>query len=179
MEQLYIYIILSKTGTILSKIIGIFTKEEYRHASISLDGDLDTMYSFGRINPYNPFWGGFVTESPRYGTFKRFRNTKVLVLKVPVSAEKYSELEYNIQEVKRNKHKYLYNYPGLMLAAFNLRFKHKNWYYCSEFVHEELVKAGIIETLTDGIVNPMIFTGIEKANIFYTGLLTDYKPALI
>lgn len=27
------------------------------------------MYSFGRRHPYNPFWGGFVIESPRTGNW--------------------------------------------------------------------------------------------------------------
>ena len=39
---------------------------------VERDRDLERMYSFGRRHPYNPFWGGFVIESPRTGTFKRF-----------------------------------------------------------------------------------------------------------
>ena len=51
------------------------------------------MYSFGRRHPYNPFWGGFVIESPRTGTFKRFSETKVLVLSVSVTEEQHAELK--------------------------------------------------------------------------------------
>ena len=54
------YIILTYTGTILSKIVKIYTKKEYSHVSISLDSDLTQMYSFGRLNPYNPFIGGIL-----------------------------------------------------------------------------------------------------------------------
>ena len=54
-----IYIILTFTGTALSRIIKLSTKDEFAHASIALDSELKEMYSFGRLNPYNPFFGGF------------------------------------------------------------------------------------------------------------------------
>ena len=59
-----LYIVISQTGTLLSRILKYITGAEYNHASISLSRDLDKMYSFGRRHPYYPFWGGFVIESP-------------------------------------------------------------------------------------------------------------------
>lgn len=50
-----IYIVLSHTGTNLSKLIKLFTKDEFSHVSISLDIDAKEMYSFGRLRAYNPF----------------------------------------------------------------------------------------------------------------------------
>ena len=88
-----LYIVISQTGTILSRILKQITGAEYNHASISLSRDLERMYSFGRRHPYNPFWGGFVIESPRTGTFKRFSETKVLVLSVSVTEEQHAELK--------------------------------------------------------------------------------------
>lgn len=52
-----IYIILTYTGTLLSKIIKFYTKDEFSHVSLALDIGLNKMYSFGRLNPYNPFIG--------------------------------------------------------------------------------------------------------------------------
>ena len=74
-QNKYVYIVISQTGTILSRILKVFTDREYNHASISLKDDLSVTYSFGRKHPYNPFLGRFVTESPDFGTFKRFANT--------------------------------------------------------------------------------------------------------
>ena len=67
-----IYIILTHTGTILSKIIKYYTGDEFSHVSIALDSQLRKIYSFGRLNPYNPIKGGFVHESVDKGTFRRF-----------------------------------------------------------------------------------------------------------
>ena len=41
-----IYIVLTHSGTALSKIIKGFTKDEFSHVSISLDKELNEMYSF-------------------------------------------------------------------------------------------------------------------------------------
>lgn len=41
-----IYIILTYTGTILSKIIKIFTRDEFAHVSISLDVNLKEIQLF-------------------------------------------------------------------------------------------------------------------------------------
>ena len=43
-----IYIVLTHTGTTLSKIIKTYTKDEFSHVSIALDNKLQEMYSFGR-----------------------------------------------------------------------------------------------------------------------------------
>ena len=55
-----IYIMLSFTGTILSRIVKVVTLKEYSHVSVALDLEFNSLYSFGRINPKNPFSGGFV-----------------------------------------------------------------------------------------------------------------------
>ena len=69
-----VYIILTNSGSLLSKVIKFYTKKEYTHVSISLDRGLRKMYSFGRLKAYNPFIGGFVHESKNHGPFKRFKN---------------------------------------------------------------------------------------------------------
>ena len=71
-----LYITLTHTGTLLSRIIKVFTKDEFSHISIALDEELEEMYSFGRLHAYNPFWGGFVHDGIDTGTFKSFRNTR-------------------------------------------------------------------------------------------------------
>lgn len=54
-----IYIVLTKTGTLLSKAIGMYTGKEMNHASIAFDEGLSEMYSFGRRQLNNPLSGGF------------------------------------------------------------------------------------------------------------------------
>ena len=98
-----IYIVITHTGTLLSKIIRSYTKDEFSHVSLSLDIDLKQMYSFGRLNPYNPFFGGFVQEYQDDGTFKRFKNTRTKIIELDITDDQFDKLIKNIQYFKENK----------------------------------------------------------------------------
>lgn len=173
-----IYIVISKTGTILCKMLKHFTHEEYNHASLSLDRNLDIMFSFGRINPYFPWYGGFVEESPHFGTFKRFSETEVHVLAVPVSDEIYDRLESEMHQMLADKRNYHYDTLGLILAGFKKIYRRENYYYCSEFVREELVKHEIENPeLFPEIVRPTDFLNIPNASEIYSGKLREFAAA--
>ena len=105
-----IYIILTYTGTILSRVVKAYTGAEYSHVSIGLDANLKMMYSFGRLNPYNPFIGGFVHEGINIGTFKRFKNTQTAVYSIIISDEQYNRLAQTIHKVETTSKKYKFNF---------------------------------------------------------------------
>lgn len=170
-----IYIVISQTGTILSRILKRITGAEYNHVSLSLSENLQTLYSFGRKYPRNPFLGGFVTESPNYGTFKYFSNTKVLVLALPIENEKYEAISEFINYMVDNRKKYKYNYFGLWFAAVNLCLKFNNRYYCSEFVRDVLRKFEIegSEKMAD-IVQPIHFLDLPNTTEYYCGKLSKF-----
>ncbi len=176
-EREKIYIVLSQTGTILSRVLKILTRAPYNHSSIALDEDLQTMYSFGRAHPYNPFVGAFVKESPASGTFKRFKNTRVMVLEFEVSSEKREELGHILGEMLRERARYHYNYLGLFLAAIRVHRKKQNCYYCSEFVKAMAEKLGLdgVENIPP-IVKPIHFLNLSHKTV-YIGKLRDYGRA--
>ena len=104
-----VYIILTNSGSLLSKVIKFYTKKEYTHVSISLDRGLRKMYSFGRLKACNPFIGGFVHESTNHGTFKRFKNTTTCIFSVDVEEEEYETIKQTIKEFKRQRRIYKFN----------------------------------------------------------------------
>ena len=159
----------------MSRILKQITGAEYNHVSISLSRDLERMYSFGRRHPYNPFWGGFVIESPRTGTFKRFSETKVLVLSVSVTEEQHAELKEMLDVMWKRRRKYSYNYIGLCLAYFHVVWKQEGCYYCSEFVGELLAKSRVdgAEQLHSSIIQPMQFLRMPHT-LLYCGKLREY-----
>lgn len=57
-----VYIVLTKTGIILSKIVHLIKRHQYTHVSISLNQKLDKMFSFERVDPCNLFVSGLVHE---------------------------------------------------------------------------------------------------------------------
>lgn len=169
-----VYIVLSQTGTVLSRILKLYTRSPYNHSSIALTEDLEVMYSFGRLNPYNPFLGGFVQESPHFGTFKRFKNTRVMVVEAEVTAKAYGELCAHIRAMLKSRTEYHYNYIGLFLAAIRIHRAKRNCYYCSEFVKAMAVQAGVegAETIP-AIVKPMHLLRVPHRTV-YVGRLRDY-----
>ncbi len=170
-----VYIVLSQTGTVLSRIIKGFTGAEYCHASISVDEDLTTMYSFGRKNPYNPFYGGYVKESVDFGTFKRFYKTRAVVLAFEVDDETHAEIARRLHEMYAQKKKFKYNYIGLFEASFHKNHTSDNRYYCSEFVHNICAEFGVYERdrLPES-VRPIDFYNAFESKIIYRGLLSNY-----
>ena len=177
-----VYIILTYTGTILSRVIRLYTHNEYAHVSIALDEDLKQMYSFGRINPYIAFIGGFVHESPKWGTFKRFKDTKALIYKLEVTDEQYDIISGKIQKMGEEKSIYSFNVIGLFAAGFHKKVQ--NAFYCAEFIKYLLDNAKIENNLPYP-VKPQDFNNYLKeeikAELIYNGKLREYlsKPAIL
>lgn len=167
-----IYIVLTYTGTLLSRIIKTFTGNEFAHVSIALDIELKNMYSFGRLNPYNPFIGGFVHEYIDDGTFKRFKNTVSKVYALPIEDEKYEKLKKIISDIQDHRKDYTFNILGLFAAGIHIRLKYKKSFYCAEFVKYVLDKSRIQTDLPEPI-KPEDFKELN-ANVIYAGLLRDY-----
>ena len=172
MKQLFI--VLTHTGTILSKIIKIYTKDEFSHVSISLDRELNEMYSFGRLNPYNPFLGGFVHEGIKTGTFKRFNNTKAKIYSLEVSDKQYEIIKNEIKFIELEKNKYKFNIAGLFAVGFNKRLQTNNSFYCAEFVQYVINNSKIANNLPE-IIKPEDFKNLENLRLIYHGKLRDYN----
>ena len=171
-----LYIILTFTGTALSRIIRVFTKNEFAHVSIALDEELNEMYSFGRLNAYNPFWGSFVHEHINKGTFKRFKNTTAEVYSLFVTDEQYEKARKTIEYFKNNKQKYKFNVLGLVCVSINKKIIRKNTFYCAEFVKHILKVIGVTEVNElPRIIRPQNFKELNDLRLEYEGLLRKYK----
>lgn len=173
-----IYIVLTHTGTNLSRMIKVFTKDEFTHISISLDADLKEMYSFGRLHPYNPIWGGFVHEYVDKGTFKRFYKTKTCIYSLKVTNEQYNSIKKLINKFENDNISYKFNFIGLVAVALHKRIIRKHSFYCAEFAKYALENANIKTNLPD-IVKPEDFKYIKDINVVYKGLLREYPMSRI
>lgn len=172
-----IYIILTHTGTVLSRIIKIYTKDEFSHVSIALDEDLKQMYSFGRLNPYNPFIGGFIHEYINSGTFKRFKKTKAAIYSLKVKEEEYEKIYNVIKQIQEAKEPYKFNIIGLFAIALKLRIYKEHAFYCAEFVKYSLESSGI-ETNLPIMIRPESFKYLKNIKLEYKGNLRDYRSQI-
>ena len=168
-----IYIVLTHSGTVLSRIIKLYTKKRYSHVSIALDIDSDKMYSFGRRNPYNPFFAGFVEESSKEGFFKRFQEAEAMIYTFQVTDEQYEGMKQLIEKFAVNKEQYKFNILGLFSVAIHKKIQRRNSFYCAEFVRYVLNEA-YIDTELPEIIIPTDFQRLKGLNVTYKGKLKDY-----
>lgn len=50
MDKAHLYVVLTRTNTVISRLIHLVTRDEYTHAALALDRDLKEMYSFAQIH---------------------------------------------------------------------------------------------------------------------------------
>lgn len=142
MGERKVYILLSDTGTVFTKLIKLYTRQDYNHASISFDQTLTEVYSFGRKNPRNPFIGGFVKENTRNTLFK---NATCQIYSCSVTEEQFLKMRQFIDDIESRKHLFRYNFLGLLAFVVNKPLNRENAYFCSEFVASVLNKGSLTE----------------------------------
>lgn len=175
MEKHHIYVVLTRTNTAISKLIQFFKKDEYTHAAISLNKELDDMYSFGRKHTYNPFVGRFKQESINKGVYKFHKNLPGLIMEVEVSKQQYENAEGLLNHFVTNSHLYKYNYKGLLHGLFNKEAFYDNRFLCSEFVYYILKESGIVDFgISRNLIRPQSLLNINS-KIIYRGNLKELK----
>ncbi len=95
-----IYILLTNTGTITSRLIRKFSDLEYTHSCISLDGY--NFYSFSRKYTYLILPAGMVIENTDKGGLKRFSNRNCVLYKLDIEDKKYNKLDKVINKMMKN-----------------------------------------------------------------------------
>ena len=171
-----IYILLTFSGSLLSRGIKVYTKEPYSHVSIAFDEDLTELYSFGRLRPNNPIIAGFVKEDIAKGTYARFPNTTCALYSLDINKLQYKRLQKELEKFKKDGEKYGYNFIGLIGVMANYPIERKYNYFCSQFVSSLLRKSGI--KLIDkeaGLVSPRDFRECEELQLVYEGKLQNYN----
>ena len=170
-----LYIVLSQTGSSVSRVLKLFTKAKYNHSSVSLTEGLQRMYSFGRIYAWTFLFGGFTKETPNTGSFKRFYKTDACVIALDITQTQYDEIWAFLDEMYKNRKRYHYNHRGLVMAGFNKTAHKKDSFYCSEFVKEVLVRFKVVdEGVLPEITKPYDFYELFKDKVVYTGKLKAY-----
>lgn len=171
-----IYILLTYSGSVLSKVINRYTGEPYSHVSIAFDEELNELYSFGRLRPSNPIFAGFVREDVVNGTYARFPNTTCAIYSLEISELQYRKLKKELRKFQIDGDKYGYNLIGLVGVMVNYPIERKYNYFCSQFVSSLLNNSGI--KLIDkqaALTSPRDFRECNELNLIYEGNLQTYN----
>lgn len=166
-----VYLLLTDTGTVFTRMVKLYTKKPYNHASIVFDEDLKEVYSFGRKRPRNPFIGGFVTEDVRQGLFK---NARCAIYSFDATDEQILKMKYFIKKIEMEKHLYRYNLLGIITFIINKPYQRKNAFFCSEFVAKVLNEGEIIHFHKPiSLVSPHDLQSMKNIELEFEGQLAD------
>lgn len=167
--------VLTRTNTMMSRFIQIFKNDEYTHAAISLDKELNHMYSFGRRNTNNPFIGRFKKEDINEGIYKFSSTLPGAIIEVEVSKQQYELAKAILDDFIYHSELYKYNYMGLLHSLLNIPVCSDYSFLCSEFVYHILKESGIADlNISRNLVRPQSLLNIE-GRLIYKGNLKEIK----
>ena len=170
-----IYIVLSSTDTVLGKVIQKKLGVSYNHCSLSLDENLERIYSFGRKTYWHMFSAGFVHESKSSGFYKHYEKTRILVMKISVTSHQWFQIQKELSLFIATSHQYSYSLIGLIYCELGMPIKRKNKYFCSQFVTEVLNRSGLsLFEKPETLIRPHDYLQLSQMKIVYRGEIGAY-----
>lgn len=162
-----VYVLLTRFPDNGAKVIQAMTGSFYSHASIGLEEDMNTFYSF--------VVKGFIVEDiTRY--IKPDREPFPCQLyELEVSEKVYRAVKRIIQFYVRRKQELSYTKLGVVLSLLRIPFKRKNKYICSQFVAEVLkrAKAANLKKFTV-LYLPGDFKKLKEMKLVFEGNLQSF-----
>ena len=169
-----IYILLTRSGTLLSKLVYAATGASYTHASMAFDAELNCLYSSTRKNGYTMFPAGPSKEYLNKGVFRLRDDAPCALYALEVSDEAYSHALHRAEEFMRHSEEYSFNTLGLILCGLHIRWQRRRHYFCSQFVSEVLEQSGALALPKDStLMHPNDYTLLPQLKCLYKGRLAD------
>lgn len=169
-----IYIILTQSTTITSRLIRCFTGEIYTHVSIAFDDDIHAMYSFARKYASLPLPAGLVEEHIDRGFFRSQGNIPCRVLTIGVSNREYYRLKDRVHNMLCRANEYKYSIIGLLLCKFCIPVEIPGHFFCSQFVAHLLEDSGIaVLPKHPALMHPADFLEIDGFTCLFDGGLCE------
>lgn len=177
MKKRYLYLVLTRTGTVPSKLIGFVTGKRYTHVSIASDEMLTEMYSFCRDKKEKPLPAGFNREDLFTEVFGACKTIPGEVYRLPVTDEQLERYNDVIRHFILNRGSYSYDVGALLPMALHIPYKLRNRFVCSVWVGFVLGKSGVKHNIDKqpSLIEPEDFRSIEGAELVYRGDLKKYR----
>ena len=169
-----IYILLTRSGTLLSKLVYAVTGASYTHASMAFDEELNCLYSSTRKNGYTMFPAGPSKEYLNKGVFRLRGDAPCALYALDVTDEAYVRARRRAEHMMARGELYRFNTLGLILCALHIRWQRRRHYFCSQFVSEVLQKSGALELPKPStLMHPSDYAELPELRCLYRGTLAD------
>lgn len=165
-----IYVLLTRLPDSVSHTLAVIKSSYYTHASIGLEEDLNTFYTFA--------YKGFRIEKVSVYV-ERNHNFPCVLYEIDVPEKVYEETKKKLFEFVENKHEYSYSFVGVILGLIYVPHKFKKRYFCSQFVSEILKDCKIVELhKSTSTFFPGDFRNIKDAKLRMQGNLKSLQELL-
>ncbi len=171
-----LYLLLTHSGSVLSRMIKGLSGAPYSHISIGIDPTFQRFYTFGRKQPFNPFWAGFVEEDLRDGIYAHFEKASFALYRLPVEATVYNRFQRELKLFSIGKNRYRYNLMGIVTARMGYELNRSEAFFCSQFVATLLALSGVqgIEKPA-GLIHPVDFLSLPGLEKIAEGQMMDFR----
>lgn len=127
-----LYLMISRTGTGIGRMIRTVSRYPYNHVSLSLDPALRQWVSFARYAADIPLYGGFITESPeRY--LASGQDVQIRLFRLEIAESRAQRLEALFAQAGNRDFRLIYNTYDAIAAALGCRLPIPNAYTCLSF----------------------------------------------
>lgn len=170
-----IYILLTRTRSILSRTVRLVTMDTYTHAAIAFDQDFQVLYSSARWDGKNMFPCGPCREYLHKG-FYAFHKTPCAVYELKVEDDVYDRAKAEVSAIIENQKQYHFNVIGLMLCQLRIPFRRKTYFFCSQFVSEILHRSGAVELPRDpSLIRPSDLAKLPQMTFRWNGYTSQIR----
>jgi len=172
-----VYLLLTRSATLLSAVIHRFTNAPYTHVSLGTtfeDGAFGAFYSFGRKICRYPLPAGFIEEKLYSGYFGAHPDTRCTLIALPVSDEAYATIREQLTRMSERAEIYHYSILGVLLCFWGISLRRRHHYFCSQFVAEILDNSGAAQLpKPSALMHPIDYTDLAEAQLLFTGCVGD------
>lgn len=170
----HIYIALVDTPGIFAYLIRKFIGQKYIHVVLSMDASLEEAYSFGRRNPFVPFFAGFEREE-KERIARAFPTAEYMVCELECNPEQKKEIRTRLREDYGRRRHYHYAVLGLPFVLWGIPFYQRNHFTCSSYIARLLHENGItVSEKHFSLVTPKDFYVYPDKREVFEGRLTEF-----
>ena len=174
-----LYVLIMRSGTVMSRLINKVTKANLTHSSIGFDPNGEEFYSFARRIKDRILPAGFVHENIRTGVMGDCTDSPCVLFEISVSAQVWQAVRDRIDELDAMRPSPSYDIPGILYSYFHIKRENCKRYVCSRFVAETLGKAGAIKLKkAASLYRPMDFLEQEELTCIYEGTMEGLRQAV-
>ena len=166
----YIYLLFTRSDTLMSKAVSGLTGDRYTHVAISADEKLKDFYSFGRRMPDRMLPAGFTRESVDAGLYRINGAMPCRLVRIETDPAEVERIQTILEFFYCFRFQYKYSILGTIFCRLGIRHQRGQHRFCSQFVSELLQECSIMkEDREPSLIRPDQLAGEPYAHTVYEG----------